>query len=134
MATQKRLTKEDRFLIGVMRFLGYTQKEIAKELGITRSAVQYQLRQRKKKAKEIGVEKAFWKEVEEQRNDLLNQTIQEEITGDWNKLDTGILSKIAGIATGGALLAPIGVACGLILAQAMEKRKEKVRKNANKIR
>lgn len=53
---QKRLTKEEKYLISIMRFMGYTQEEIAKKLGVTKGTVHYHLREKRKLAEEKGIE------------------------------------------------------------------------------
>ncbi len=126
---KQRLTEEDKFLIGVMRYLGYKQDEIAEELGVTRSAIQYQLRQKRKKAEEIGIERAFWEEIEKWRDNLLTENIKENITDKKNVFDFDTLSNLIKMAAGSALFTgSVGTTCALILARAMKKRKQKKKK------
>ena len=80
----KKLTPVDVATIVKLRGLGFQQKEIADKLGVTGSAVSYQLRQIRKQALAYGIDEVFrihcaWLNVavwrvgkEESRTDLNN--------------------------------------------------------------
>ncbi|GAG75052.1 unnamed protein product [marine sediment metagenome] len=55
----KKLTPVDVATIVKLRGLGFQQKEIADKLGVTGSAVSYQLRQIRKQALEYGIDEVF---------------------------------------------------------------------------
>ncbi|MBD3389053.1 MAG: winged helix-turn-helix transcriptional regulator [Candidatus Altiarchaeales archaeon] len=55
------LSDEEISKILMMRGLGYSQTEIATELGITQGAVSYNLKQLKTEAGSSGLEKTFMK-------------------------------------------------------------------------
>ena len=55
----KRLTPVDLATMVKLRGLGFNQGEIAEELGVTASAISYQLRQIKTQALEHGIDKTF---------------------------------------------------------------------------
>ena len=48
-----------------LRGLGYSQKEIAKQLRITQGVVQYKLRQLRKRAEEEGIDTVFFGQLME---------------------------------------------------------------------
>ena len=70
----------------LLRGVGYHQKEIAKELGVTPSAVGYQLNRLKKLTKEHGAEKVFTYYI---RGSLLKgkeegfKALGEEVSEEW---------------------------------------------------
>ena len=57
---EKRLSENDIAKIVQLRGLGYNQAEIAEELGVSQSAIQYQLNRIKKRAKDKGDDETFW--------------------------------------------------------------------------
>ena len=57
---EKRLSENDVAKIIQLRGLGYSQSEIACELGVSQSAIQYQLNRIKKRAQDQGDDETFW--------------------------------------------------------------------------
>ena len=56
---QKRLTEKDILDIVKMRGLGYSQIEIADQLGVRQSAIQYQLTKLNERAENEGIDDLF---------------------------------------------------------------------------
>ena len=57
--TERRLTERDIVEIVKMRGLGYNQAEIAQQLGVSQSAIQYQLAKINGRAREEGNDNTF---------------------------------------------------------------------------
>lgn len=56
---ERRLTEREIAEIVKMRGLGYSQSEIARQLGVSQGAVQYQLAKINERAQKEGIDKTF---------------------------------------------------------------------------
>lgn len=53
------MNDEDKAEILVLRGLGYTQEEIAREIGVTKEAIDYHLGKFKERANKVGANRAY---------------------------------------------------------------------------
>jgi len=56
-----RMNGEELMTMVMMRGLGHTQTEIATDLGVSQSTVQYQLRKLREEAEKHGLNHTFWR-------------------------------------------------------------------------